>query len=145
MTKNQLLSKIRVSLAGRAAEIVFNGEEDGLSAGARSDLVHATDRVWAMLCEYGMEDGFLMSVPGGPATILESPLAEKYTAKVNEIIARELNVTIDCIRAEKELVKKLGEELKKKQRLSMEDMCQILGIAEVDQFSVDQNTEKRSP
>ena len=46
-TKDELLARIKTSLGGRAAEIVYYGERDGISTGASGDLASAT-RVWMM-------------------------------------------------------------------------------------------------
>ncbi|MEG3067043.1 MAG: hypothetical protein RQM95_02095 [Syntrophaceticus schinkii] len=61
-TKEALINRIRTSLGGRAAEIVYYGEKDGISRGASGDLESATRLVRAMICSYGMDDEFGMAV-----------------------------------------------------------------------------------
>ncbi|MCR5012751.1 MAG: AAA family ATPase [Lachnospiraceae bacterium] len=134
MTKAQLLGKIRVSLAGRAAEIVFNGAAMGLSTGAGGDLESATWYTKQIICTFGMEDGFLMSISMRRRVaedsewdaILKGPMAEKYITKINEILTNELQETIDCITKNKGMVQELGDQLLKRSRLSMEEMKEIL-------------------
>ena len=53
-TKEELLNRIRTSLGGRAAEIAYYGEKDGISTGASGDLESATRIARAMICNYGM-------------------------------------------------------------------------------------------
>ena len=137
LTKEQIKGKIREILAGRAAEIVFNGETEGLSTGASEDLRMATWLAKQIVCSYGMENGFLMGVSlrknemSGESewdAILKGPLAEKYMTKINEILSKELQETIECIRDNKQVVENLGNELLNRSRLTMEEMMDILGM-----------------
>ena len=57
-SRPELLSRVRASLGGRAAEIVYYGKENGVTTGASSDLANATELVRRMLCAYGMDEGF---------------------------------------------------------------------------------------
>lgn len=51
LTKDELYSKIKVLLAGRAAEYVVFGE---ITTGAKDDLTKATEIAQEMVCSYGM-------------------------------------------------------------------------------------------
>ena len=53
-TKKMLLDRIRTALGGRASELVFFGEEEGLTTGASGDLNTATAIAKNMVCKYGM-------------------------------------------------------------------------------------------
>ena len=53
LTKAEILSQIRIGLAGRGAERLFYGE-DGVSSGAFNDLQKASQRAVIMLTRYGM-------------------------------------------------------------------------------------------
>jgi len=53
VNKSELLDKISVLLAGRAAESIFFGD---ISTGATNDLEQATKLVRRMVTEYGMSD-----------------------------------------------------------------------------------------
>lgn len=55
VTKTELLSNIRVSLGGRAAEEIFFGKEN-ITTGASSDLKQATDVAKKMVIKWGMSD-----------------------------------------------------------------------------------------
>ena len=65
-TKEELLSRIRISMAGRAAEIVYYGREKGLTTGASSDLYHATRVAESVIMSYGMDDEAGMSYVDRP-------------------------------------------------------------------------------
>lgn len=52
--KDDLLNRICVSLAGRAAEVVYYDEIDGITTGPSSDLQNATNIAKSMICSYGM-------------------------------------------------------------------------------------------
>lgn len=60
-TKQELLARLRTALGGRAAEIVYYGEENGLSSGASGDLQTATSIARSILCNYGMDSEFGLS------------------------------------------------------------------------------------
>ena len=47
--RREMLEKIRVFLGGRAAEILYYGQEEGLSTGASADLRAATNLATAMV------------------------------------------------------------------------------------------------
>lgn len=51
LTNNELLNKIKVLLAGRAAEYIVFGE---ITTGAKDDIVKATEIAQEMVCSYGM-------------------------------------------------------------------------------------------
>ena len=59
LTREQLLTNmIRVSLGGRAAEMVEYGPEVGLSSGAAGDFRKASDVARHMICELGMDQEY---------------------------------------------------------------------------------------
>lgn len=128
-SKEELLKLIRIKLAGRAAEIIFAEEKGGgLTTGASNDLESATDIAIDILTRYGMEEGFLVSLP--IETIMKSTLAETYHKRLNDILVRELVYTEEIIRDNKDKVKALADALIDRSRLDTEDMAKILGIKE---------------
>jgi ATP-dependent Zn protease len=62
LTKEELLSSMQISLASRASEQIFLGQNEEM-AGASGDLQHATQTAEAMVKLYGM-NGSLMSYGG---------------------------------------------------------------------------------
>ncbi|MDR3260960.1 MAG: AAA family ATPase [Tannerella sp.] len=124
-TKEELLGRIRTSLGGRAAEIVYYGEKDGISSGASGDLQSATRIARAMLCAYGMDEELGMaSLSEEEAT--KGPLAEKITHRISAIIKEELARSIQMIREGKPHIDKLVEKLLEKNKLTKEEMEEIL-------------------
>lgn len=126
-SKPELLKLMRISLAGRAAELVFSGEnEDGLTTGASNDLENATYIAEGMVSRFGMEEGFLVSMP--VQIMMQSALASRYYEKLNEILTRELEETIRIIEKNRKKVEKLANALLEKSRLDTGEMKEILGI-----------------
>ena len=122
---------MRIKLAGRAAEIVFNPEKNGgMTTGAANDFESATNIVINLLTRYGMEEGFMVSLP--MEMIMKSSLAEKYVNRIDEILSKEMEFTIKAIRANEGKVKRLADELMDKSRLGIEEMAEILD-AEIEE------------
>lgn len=122
-TKEQLLGKIRTSLAGRAAEIVFYGEESGVNTGASSDLEHATHYAMNMVCRYGMTGGSLISLT--PETILKSSMADDFIQKVNRLLEEEMANTIKIVEEGKAYIENLSGQLVKENQLVGERIVEI--------------------
>lgn len=127
LTRNELLSRIRVTLAGRAAEIVYYGDEEGISTGASGDLLQATKTASAIICRYGMDQEF------GLCTIepTETP-SQNIVMKINEILARELNSAIEIVEKHRIEIDSLVTELMKKNKLSEQEITQLLQHATDD-------------
>ena len=140
-SKDELLKLIRIKLAGRAAEVVFSDVKDGgLTTGASNDLESATYIAMDILTSFGMEEGFLVSLP--METIMKSTLAEKYHNKLNEILIRELQATEEIIRENKDKVKALADGLIDKSRLDTNDMLAILTHGDGDIVSSSNSPQK---
>ncbi|MBR4636500.1 MAG: AAA family ATPase, partial [Clostridia bacterium] len=117
LTRAEVANLIRTSLGGRAAEIAYYGEEDGVSTGASSDLQSATYYALRMLCSYGMDKKHgLASVP--IQTYLQNGMPDNILAAVNEILARELQEAIDIINEGKPYIDKLVDHLLAKDHIS---------------------------
>ena len=126
-SKQELIKLMRIKLAGRASEIVFETEPDGgLTTGASNDLEYATIIAENIICHFGMEEGFLPTL--SMDMIMKSPLAEKYVDKLNEIMKRELDITIDIISRNKDKVGRLADALIDRSRLDTDEMKEILGL-----------------
>lgn len=124
-TREELLGRIRTSLGGRAAEIVYYGDEEGISSGASGDLQSATRIARAMICAYGMDETIGLAVLSEKEAT-EGPMAEKITRRISEIIGRELDFTIDVIAKGKKKIDGLVEQLLEKNKLNKEEMEAIL-------------------
>lgn len=121
-TKEDLLNRIRTSLGGRAAEIAYYGEADGISTGASGDLEQATRVAQAMICAYGMDESFGLGVMSQQEAV-SNPDVRK---RVNEMLGEEMRNTIGIIRANKHRIDRLVDALMKKNKLSGEEMEALL-------------------
>ena len=122
-TKEQLLWRIRTSLAGRASEIVFFGEEAGNNTGVSGDLQSATNLVLQIICRYGMSGQSLLSID--PDRLLGTPAGERILMKAEEILAQEMENTIQIIKEGKEKVEKLSQALLEKNQLMGNEIEEI--------------------
>lgn len=121
-TKKQLIDRIRVDLGGRAAEILYYGEEEGISTGPSGDLENATDTALAMLIYYGMDKEFGLAAIDRK-TALGSPDIRK---KVNEILEEEMSNSIAILKENKHLADALIDELLRKNRLTASELEELL-------------------
>lgn len=116
-TRADQMALIRTSLGGRAAELVYYGEEDGLSTGPSGDLVSATRTAQNVLCCYGMDETFGLAVvdPNGP-------MAEKVHAAVNAMLKEQLEKAVQIIRDNREKFDKLVEVLVAKNHMTGDEI-----------------------
>lgn len=110
-TKDELLARVRTSLGGRAAEIVYYGEQDGISAGASGDLASATNVARQMVCSYGMDEQFGLAVDTGS-------LSMEARVAVNRILKEQMECAIRIVAENKERIDSLVEELMVKNHLT---------------------------
>jgi len=121
-TKEELLSRIRTSLGGRAAEIVYYGEKDGVSTGAAGDLENATKLAAAMISSYGMDEDFGLAYME-PRDAMKDP---DFRRKVNELLRGEMRRTVEILQENRARIDRLVSELMKKNKLTAEEMEVLL-------------------
>ena len=120
-TKKQLLDTITCFLGGRAAELVFFGDEEGLSTGVSTDLKHATSVAVSMATLYGMSQGKSLLV------YEENQLSREETVEYcNEVLEQQLEKAITLITQNKDKVERLVEELINKNSLIEKQINEIL-------------------
>ncbi|MCC8046673.1 MAG: AAA family ATPase [Clostridiales bacterium] len=122
-TKKDLLWRIRVSLAGRASEIVFYGDERGINTGVSADLQHATSYALNMICRYGMGKGFFASMD--PQTLLNSPMGPSLMKDIEEILTQEMETTQKLITEGKPYIEKLSDFLLKNNHAMENEIIEI--------------------
>ena len=120
-TKNELLTKIRTALGGRAAEIVYYGKDEGVSTGASGDLLTATSLARHMVELYGMDDDY-----GLTAFLSQNEASQEMRACINKILVDEMNNAIKIIEANKKYIDKLSSTLINKNHLSSNEINNIL-------------------
>ena len=123
-TRREILDLIRISLAGRAAERVYYGDEEGLSTGASSDLANATQKARKLLCDFGMDPEFGLGV----ADFFDESgaLGTEIRTRVNKILADEESKAEKCIRDNLAKVDELVEALMDKGHLKGNEIEEIL-------------------
>jgi len=123
-TKNELLNEIKICLAGRAAEIVYYGDEEGVSSGASSDLATSTNIAESIVCKYGMDKSFGLGVIYHLTD--EIRYSKEVRSLVNNILSTELEKTIDLIKSNKDLCDKLINTLLEQNYLKANEIIDIL-------------------
>ena len=120
-TKAELLHRIRTSLAGRAAEIVYYGAEDGISTGASGDLHSATRMAENMICHYGMDDTVGMSYIDH-----RSELPAAIRERVNQLLREELANAVALIEKNRNAMDALVDELIRKNHLKEQEIDAVI-------------------
>lgn len=106
-TRDELLSRIRTSLGGRAAELVYYGERDGISTGASGDLISATNLARQIVCTYGMDEDFGLAV----FTSNDGSMTDEVRSAVNKILREEMKEAVRIISENREKIDVLVERL----------------------------------
>ena len=124
-TKKDLLWRIRTALAGRAAELVYYGKEEGLSTGPSGDLQAATRLARAMICDYGMDEvmGLSYTEPAAATDAYHAALR----ARTNEILAAELDAAVVAVEKNRAAVDALVAALVEKNQLRGTEIDAIFG------------------
>jgi len=122
-TKEDLIWHIRTALAGRAAEIVFFGEEKGINTGISGDIKSATGTAFRMLYSYAMSENSMAYIPYD--RLISSQMGDDAINKVNELLEQEMKNTIELITKGKKHVKKLADYLAKHNQATEEKICEV--------------------
>lgn len=123
-TKDELLSVIRTSLGGRAAEILYYGREQGISTGAGGDLQSATARARALICSYGMDDAFGLAVID-PAAAQSGELSVQVREAVNAILAEQTEEAVRILAENKDKLDALVSALLEKNHLTGKELEEL--------------------
>lgn len=123
-TADEYCGRIRVALGGRAAEMVYYGE-DGYSSGAAGDLEHATIYAERMLCTYGMDPTFGLAVLSPEQLAGEQGVLVRE--RINALLDRELQRAQAIIRQENARFESLVAALLEQDHLSGAALEEILG------------------
>ncbi|MBE6958170.1 MAG: AAA family ATPase [Ruminococcaceae bacterium] len=126
-TKDELLARIRTSLGGRAAEIVYYGAQDGISTGASGDLASATSIAQSLVCSYGMDENFGLAVVSG-MTAAGGVMSVEVRAAVNRILSEQMALAVQLIAENKAQMDALVDELMSKNHLTGEQIEQALAL-----------------
>jgi len=124
-TQPELEGMIRQAMGGRAAEILYYGEDDGLTTGVSGDLKTATHYAELMVRDYGMGAG-IGQVAIDPGRLTDGPLAIKVMESVEKIIKGQLDRAITELRDNRESLDRLVNNLMDKNRLTRAQLEAIL-------------------
>jgi ATP-dependent metalloprotease FtsH len=122
-TKPELEQRICEAMGGRASEILYYGEEEGLSTGASEDLKKATSIARMMVLEFGMSKDFgFLSVDKdfSPTLSIEIKVA------IDKIIREQLERALKILEENRKYLNKLSKTLLENNRLTKEEMKKIL-------------------
>ena len=122
--REQMLARIRIALAGRASEICFFGEEEGINTGISSDLTNATNIAVSMLCRYGMQEGSMVSLD--PSKVISTPIYEEIIKAADSLIKEQMEITMREIESGKDKISRLAEALMEKNQLTGPEIETIL-------------------
>jgi ATP-dependent metalloprotease FtsH len=123
-TKPEIEQLIREALAGRAAEILYYGEEEGLSTGISNDLRVSTQYALRMVREYGMVEDFALAAIS--EKMQDGPISEKITKAAERIVKEQQKNAIQILKENKKYLDRLSDRLLEKNRLATEDLEEIL-------------------
>lgn len=121
-TKDEILANIRTSLGGRAAELVYYGERDGISTGAGGDLMSATKNAQRIVCCYGMDEEFGLAVVDP-----SEKMSAEVRQRVNAILGEQMKEALRLISENKDKIDALVDALMTKNHLMGNEIADLLG------------------
>ncbi len=120
-TRSELMNRIKTAMGGRAAEIVYYGQEEGISTGASGDLKTATDLAERMLCRYGMDEKFGLAVMEQTS----EKASEALQHRMNELLKSQLEEAIRLISEHRTAMDELTDNLLKYNSIRAQDIERI--------------------
>lgn len=118
-TKEELIGKIKILLAGKASEeVIFNHQ----STGAKDDLKKVTDIANQMVCEYGMSSLGFMTIDGNVKTFL----SEQVQKEANDIVQNCYNDTLDLLRNNLNDLHIVSKHLFEKETMTHEELKSLI-------------------
>ena len=137
--KGELLDRMTVLMAGRAAELVVFGEA---STGAADDLVKATDLARDMVLRYGMDEGLgpvswagdrpLFLPEGTPASApvgTAATTAQRADDAVRQMVSTALDRATRWLQTHRQTLDLATERLLQRETLGEEELLALAGLA----------------
>jgi ATP-dependent Zn protease len=126
LTKPELEARIRALVAGREAERLYYGPEDGISTGPSSDLERATGIAEAMVYEWGMSE------EAGPVRIdrrkfVAGEMAERCQNAVRGIVEVQSARVREMLERRKTALDRVTAALVEKNRLLRDEVIALIG------------------
>ena len=125
-SKQELMNRIKVCLAGRAAEEVFFGD---VTTGASNDLEKANNLATSMVCNYAFIEDLGLSTfnTNNPMTMMK---IQRY---VDKLLKDCYDDTIKMIVDNKERIRAFADILKEREEMTGEEVNEILYAEEEQQ------------
>ena len=115
-TKSDLLARIRILLAGRAAEEVMSGVKQ-VTTGASEDIKRATDAANYIITRFSSVDRDLLTSEASKA---------KVDQEVTELLETQYRKTVELLTDYKELIRHISNELCGKETLTVDEFKAII-------------------
>ena len=125
-TREELLNRIRVSLAGRAAEEVFFGD---ITTGAHNDLEKANKIATSMVCDYAFVDELGLSI-FDLKNINNLSSMNRIQAHIDKILLDCYNEVVTMIQFNKDKIRQFANILKEKEEMNIDEINKALSIGE---------------
>jgi ATP-dependent Zn protease len=125
LSKTELEGRIRQSMAGRAAEILYYGKEHGYTTGVSGDLESASHYAGLMAKVYGMSED-IGQVAIDTRRLIDGPVTIAIIKASERIINTQLELAIEELKNNKKYLDNLVEQLMEKNRLTAEELEEIL-------------------
>jgi ATP-dependent metalloprotease FtsH len=129
LTREEMLARIRVSLGGRAAEMLYYGQDAGLATGASGDLENATNLARQMICRYGMDGEFgLLAAPElltRPEAI-GTPVYQEVNRRAGGMLKDQMDATLKSLEQHRSPLDTVARTLIEKNRLHRKDLELLL-------------------
>lgn len=118
-TKEELVGKIKILLAGKAAEEIIFGHK---STGAKDDLKKVTDIATQMVCEYGMSNLGFMTIDNNQKNFLSKKVQEEANSIIESCYKETLNILNDNLND----LHLVSQHLYEKETLTHEELKNII-------------------
>lgn len=123
-TYEEILNRIKMTLAGRAAEEIMFGE---ITTGSSDDLEKANKMAKSIVCKYGFSEEFGLRIVNGNN---KDDMTEANRI-INEILVNCYNEVLQFLIHSKETLIRFSNVLKEKEEMNSEEIYSILEIREV--------------
>ncbi|MGL5716671.1 MAG: ATP-dependent metallopeptidase FtsH/Yme1/Tma family protein [Paraclostridium sp.] len=118
-TKDELVGKIKILLAGKAAEEIIFGHK---STGAKDDLKKVTDIATQMVCDYGMSNLGFMTIDNNQKNFL----SKKVQEEANSIITSCYEETLNLLNSNLNDLHLVSQHLYDKETMTHEELKDII-------------------
>jgi cell division protease FtsH len=142
----ELLDRLTVMMAGRAAEQVVFGD---VSTGAADDLAKATDLARDMVLRYGMDEAlgpvswagqranFLPEAPASGAHASTAPAtAQRADDAVRQLVSAALERATGWLQGHRQVLDRATEQLLQRETLGEQELLALMGREQAQQPSV---------